>query len=99
MVLRSPILPLAGGPEEPGHARVDCNPRCKYTEDYLSQVKIRPEIVKRLTELMRVESYGIPVERGDKYFFKKRLPEENQGSIYVRDGPERQRRKLVDATN
>src|SRR6516225_1171736 len=32
----------------------------KYTEDYLSQVKIRPDIVKRLTELVRVESYSIP---------------------------------------
>ena len=34
----------------------------KYTEDYLAQVKIRPEIVKRLTELMRVETYSIPIE-------------------------------------
>ena len=30
----------------------------KYTDDYLKQVKIRPEIVKRLTELVRVESYS-----------------------------------------
>src|SRR6516165_1047827 len=27
------------------------NAQMKYTEDYLSQVKVRPEIVKRLTEL------------------------------------------------
>jgi prolyl oligopeptidase len=53
----------------------------QYTEDYLSQVKIRPEVVKRLTELVRVDSYSIPIERGSKYFFKKRLAEENQGSI------------------
>src|SRR5664279_3249961 len=56
----------------------------KYTEDYLAQVTVRPEVVKRLTELVRVESYSIPEERNGKYFFKKRLPEENQGSIYVR---------------
>ena len=36
------------------------NSQIKYTEDYLSQVKVRPEIVKRLTELVRVESYSTP---------------------------------------
>jgi prolyl oligopeptidase len=70
----------------------------KYSEDYLSQAKIRPEVVKRLTELMRVESYGIPVERGGKYFFKKRLPEENQGSIYLRTGLKSGDEQLIDAT-
>ena len=70
----------------------------KYTEDYLSQVKIRPEVVKRLTELVRVESYSIPVERGNRYFFKKRLPEENQGSIYVREGLKGSDTRLVDAS-
>ena len=45
----------------------------KYTEQYLSQVKIRPEIVNELTRLERVESYSIPIERGGSYFFTKRL--------------------------
>src|SRR6516225_6828887 len=56
----------------------------KYTDEYLSQVKIRPGIVKRLTQLIRVESYSVPVERQGNYFFTKRLPDENQASIYVR---------------
>src|SRR5437868_10561788 len=58
----------------------------KYTGEYLSQVKIRPEIGKRITELVRAEGYSIPLERQGNYFFTKRLPEENQGSIYVRRG-------------
>ena len=70
----------------------------KYTEDYLAQVKIRPEVVKRLTDLVRVETYSIPVEREDRFFFKKRLPEENQGSIYVRDGLSGKDERLVDAS-
>ena len=70
----------------------------KYTEDYLSQVKVRPAAVKRLTELMRVESYGIPLERENKYFFKKRLAEENQGSIYLREGLKGSDERLIDAT-
>jgi prolyl oligopeptidase len=68
-----------------------------YTEDYLKQVKVRPEIVKRLTELVRVESFSIPTERGNKFFFKKRLPEENQGSLYLREGLKGSDVKLVDA--
>ena len=70
----------------------------KYTELYLSQVKIRPEIASELTKLERVESYSIPIERGGNYFFKKRLADENQGSIYVRRGLHGQDDRLVDAT-
>ncbi|HXB99767.1 MAG TPA: hypothetical protein VNU74_05170, partial [Terriglobales bacterium] len=70
----------------------------KYTEQYLSQVKVRPEIVSDLTKLERVESYSIPVERGEVYFFKKRLADENQGSIYMRRGLHGQDERLVDAT-
>src|ERR1700685_2701898 len=70
----------------------------KYTDQYLSQVKIRPEIVKELTRLERVESYSIPIERGGNYFFKKRLADEDQGSIYVRRGLHGQDDRLVDAT-
>jgi prolyl oligopeptidase len=70
----------------------------KYTEQYLSQVKIRPEIVQELARLERVESYSIPVERGGNYFFKKRLADENQGSIYMRRGLHGADERLVDAT-
>jgi prolyl oligopeptidase len=70
----------------------------KYTEKYLSEVKIRPEIVRELTKLERVETYGIPVERGGNYFFKKRLADENQGSIYTRHGLHGQDERLIDAT-
>ncbi|HZD30153.1 MAG TPA: S9 family peptidase, partial [Candidatus Angelobacter sp.] len=69
----------------------------KYTENYLAQVKVRPEIAKRLTELVRVESFSIPIERENKFFFKKRLPEENQGSLFMREGLKGNDVKLVDA--
>ncbi len=70
----------------------------KYTQEYLAQVKVRPQMVKRLTELERVDSYSIPVERAGVYFFKKRLAAENQGSIYVRRGLHGADERLVDAT-
>ena len=69
----------------------------KYTDAYLAQVKIRPEIAKRITELVRAESYSVPIERQGNYFFTKRLAEENQASIYVRRGLHGSDEKLVDA--
>ena len=70
----------------------------RYTQQYLSQVKIRPEIVKRLTELEHVETIGIPTERNDTYFYNKRLPDENQSSIYIRKGLHGSDERLIDAT-
>jgi prolyl oligopeptidase len=69
-----------------------------YTEDYLSQVRIRPAIAGRLAELVRVEVYGLPQERRGKYFFTKRLPDENQASIYMRNGLHGSDERLIDAT-
>ncbi len=54
----------------------------KYTENYLSQVKILPEVAGELSKLMKVDEYTVPTERGGNYFFTKRLPDENQPSIY-----------------
>jgi len=70
----------------------------KYTEEYLAQVKVRPEIIKRLNQLMRVETYTIPVEAEGRYFFTKRLAEENQASIYMRKGLTGTDERLIDAT-
>ena len=70
----------------------------EYTQKYLSQVKIRPEIVKQLTTLERVDSYTVPWLRGGEYFFEKRLAEENQASIYLRNGWKGEDERLIDAT-
>ncbi|MFL6428160.1 MAG: prolyl oligopeptidase family serine peptidase [Acidobacteriaceae bacterium] len=69
-----------------------------YTESYLRQVTIRPEVKAELTKLERVETYSTPMLRGGLYFFKKRLADENQGSIYVRHGVNGADERLVDAT-
>ena len=70
----------------------------KYTEDYLAQVKIRPQIVDDLTKLQRVDVYSVPEEYGGKIFFEKRLADENQSSIYMREGWTGADVRLVDAT-
>src|SRR5260370_8016058 len=69
----------------------------KYTEEYVSQVKIRPEIAKRVKELVRVESFSIPVERQGSYFFNKPPPHENHPPLNFRKTLHGSEERLVDA--
>ncbi len=70
----------------------------EYTQKYLSQVKILPQLRGQLESLQRVDEYTMPVLCGGKYFFEKRLADENQASIYMRDGWNGQDQRLIDAT-
>ncbi len=84
----------AKGPE----TRAWIDEQNKYTQQYLNQLKNRPEIIHQLTELERVEEYSSPALRGDRYFFEKRLASESQASIYVREGWKGTDSRLIDAT-
>ena len=57
-----------------------------YTDRYLKQAKVRPEFSDNLDALIHVTSWTIPIQRGDSFFFLKRLSAEEQASIYVRHG-------------
>ncbi len=57
-----------------------------YTDRYLKQAKVRPEIAENLDALIHVTTWSTPIQRGDRYFFMKRLSGEDQASIYVRHG-------------
>jgi prolyl oligopeptidase len=80
------------------HTRAWISEQNKYTQQYLSQLKNRPEIIHQLTDLQRVDEYYIPTLRGGRYFFMKRLAGENQASIYVREGWTGTDNRLIDAT-
>lgn len=70
----------------------------QYTDSYFAQIKpLRNRLVKRLTEMQRVDSVSEPIERRGRLFYTKRLAEENQASIYFRDGLDGPEIKLVDA--
>ncbi len=57
-----------------------------YTDRYLKQARVRPELVDKLDPLIHVTSWSMPIQRGDSYFFMKGLSDEEQSSIYVRHG-------------
>ncbi len=69
-----------------------------YTQQYLSQLTTLPKISSELTALMRVDQYSMPTLRAGKYFFKKRLADQNQGSIYTRTGWHGKDELLIDAS-
>jgi prolyl oligopeptidase len=55
-----------------------------YTDRYLKQARIRPQVVDDLTALVDVSSAQVPTACGTSNFFLKRLEGEQQYSIYVR---------------
>jgi prolyl oligopeptidase len=67
-----------------------------YTGRYLKQASIRSQAVDDLDELENVSAAGAPWQRGESYFFRKRLAGEQQYSIYVRHGWTGKDQRLVD---
>jgi prolyl oligopeptidase len=67
-----------------------------YTARYMEQVRSRPEAEDDLDALEHVEKWSLPIQRGDSYFFEKRLAGEDQSSIYVRQGWAGKDKRLID---
>jgi prolyl oligopeptidase len=68
----------------------------KCTEEALRELPGRDAITKRLTELYRVDSYGLPEEHGGRYFFTKRLAGQDLAQICMRQGAKGEDVVLVD---
>ena len=70
----------------------------QYTRSVLDPLPGRDRIRRRLEELLRIDTISIPVVRGGRYFFTKRLAGQNLPVIYVRNGPSGKDEPLVDPT-
>ncbi len=75
-------------------AWIEAEDRC--TAEALEPLPGRAEISKRLSELMKVDSFGIPRERGGNYFFSKRAADQDLYVIYRREGVAGADEVLVD---
>lgn len=67
-----------------------------YTARYFKSVRMRPDVVEDLEALEHVASWSIPAQRGENLFFMKRLPDEDQASIYMRRGWTGKDERLID---
>jgi prolyl oligopeptidase len=73
---------------------IEAQDRC--TEAALSRLPGRPTIAKRLSELFRIDVYGLPKEFAGRYFFSKLLAGQDLAGIYVRRGANSVDELLVD---
>lgn len=67
-----------------------------YARSYLDSIPGRDRIRERVRELVDVETYDSFLKSGSRYFFRKRLPGQEQPSIYFREGAEGEDQLLVD---
>ncbi len=66
------------------------------TRSYLDGLPGRNRIRERIRSLLDVETYDSFLSTGDRYFFRKRVPGQEQPSIYLREGANGQDRLLID---
>jgi prolyl oligopeptidase len=66
------------------------------TRSYLERIPERAQIRKRLTELWDFEKYGVPVKRGDRYFFTRNDGLQDQGVLYWSEALDAEPRVLLD---
>lgn len=77
-------------------AWIDAQNAC--TQAALSALPGRDAIAKRLGELIKVDTVSLPVERGGKYFYSKRLAGQDLYVLYMRRGAHGAEEVLVDPT-
>ena len=57
-----------------------------YTQSFLARIPVRDQVKRRLEQLSRIDSYGFPIERHGRFYFSRRLANENRASICARGG-------------
>jgi prolyl oligopeptidase len=68
----------------------------QYARRYLDNIEGRERIRARIREFLAVETYDSLRSAAGRYFFRKRLPEQEQPCIYMRDGSDGEDCLLVD---
>lgn len=68
----------------------------KVTESFLSAIPERDGIRDRLRELYDYERFGVPMQRGGKYFLTRNTGLQNQSVLYVAEALDAEPRVLLD---
>lgn len=67
-----------------------------YARSYLDAIPGRDLIRRRIRGLLAVETYDSLQKAGNRYFFRKRLSDQEQPSIYMRDDADGEDQLLID---
>lgn len=57
----------------------------KVTAKYLEAIPFHRKLLKRITTLSDYERIGLPVKKGNKYYFTKNNGLQNQNVMYIQD--------------
>jgi prolyl oligopeptidase len=68
----------------------------QFARSYLDAIPGRERIRARISELLDVGTYDSLQKAGNRYFFRRRLPGQEQPSIYVREGVDGPDQLLID---
>jgi prolyl oligopeptidase len=68
----------------------------QYARSYLDSISGRDQIRHRIREFLAVETHDSFLKSGNRYVFRKRLPNQEQPCVYVREGLDGQDQLLID---
>ena len=78
------------------HTRAWIEQQTRYARAYLDSIPGRERIRERIREFLAVETYDSLQIVGSRYFFRKRLPDQEQPCIYMREGANGEDQLLID---
>jgi prolyl oligopeptidase len=67
-----------------------------YARNYLDSIPGRDHIRERIREFLAVETHDSLQKAGNRYFFRKRFPNQEQPCIYMRNGADGEDQLLID---
>jgi prolyl oligopeptidase len=82
--------------QESPHTRAWIKEQTRYARTYLDALPGRERIRERVRAFLAVETYDSLQKQGSRYFFRKRLPNQEQPCICMRDGADGEDQVLID---
>jgi prolyl oligopeptidase len=82
--------------QESSQTRAWIEEQTSYTRSYLDGIPGCARVRQRIHEFLSVETYDSLQKAGNRYFFRKRLPTQEQPCIYMRDGVNGADQLLID---
>src|SRR6266404_7921004 len=76
--------------------RVWIEEQTRYARNYLHAIPGRELMRRRIREFLAVETHDSLQKAGNRYFFRKRLPDQEQPCIYMRNGADGVDQLLID---
>jgi len=82
--------------QESSRTRAWIAEQTRYARAYLDSIPGRENIRERIREFLAVETYDSLQKAGSRYFFRKRLPDQEQPCICMREGADGEDQLLID---